>query len=197
MQCSRYAALAGSAPVLAALAGGAPTVLHPAFDPPAAAAAVRRYGVTTMAGLDEIFYKMFDVFDYPDPFPTVRYAVFGSFNGSPQDFIATADKRAFKGVGAYGMSELQGLFALQPAGADADRRSRGGGFPASAEAQIRIRDVDGGRLLPLGEVGEIEVRAPSMMLGYFGDEESTASAFTGDGFFKTGDFRTAERRRKL
>ena len=177
----------GLAPVLAALAGGAPTVLHPAFDPPAAAAAVRRYGVTTMAGLDEIFYKMFDVFDYPHPFPTVRYAVFGSFNGSPQDFIATADKRAFNGVGAYGMSELQGLFAVQPAGADADRRSRGGGLPASAEAQIRIRDVDGGRLLALGEVGEIEVRAPSMMLGYFGDEESTASAFTGDGFFKTGD----------
>lgn len=177
----------GMTQTLAALAGGAPTVLHTAFDPPAAAEAIRRYGVTTMAAVDDVFYKMLDVSDDPCPFPSLRYVVFGSFNGSPQDFIAVAEARSLKAVGAYGMSEFQGLFALQPATADADRRSRGGGFTASPHAEVRIRDVEHGELLPPGKIGEIEVRAPSMMLRYFSDEEATSAAFTSDGFLKTGD----------
>lgn len=177
----------GMTQTLAALAGGAPTVLHTAFDPAAAANAIRHFGVTTMAAVDDVFYKMFDISDDPHPFPSLRYVVFGSFNGSPQDFMAAAEARSLKAVGAYGMSEFQGLFSLQRATADADRRSRGGGFAASPHAEIRIRDVEYGELMPPGKVGEIEVRAPSMMLRYFGDDEATAAAFTRDGFLKTGD----------
>jgi fatty-acyl-CoA synthase len=172
---------------LAALAGGAPTVLQTAFEPSGAAAAIRRYGVTTMAGVDEVFYKMLDVFPEPHPFPSLRYVVFGSFNSSPQDFIRTAEARSLKAVGAYGMSEFQGLFALQPSTASADHRARGGGIPASPQARIRVRDVERGHLLPPGEAGELEVSAPSMMLHYFGDEQATAAAFTSDGFLRTGD----------
>ncbi|MDO7836365.1 AMP-binding protein [Sphingobium sp. HBC34] len=41
--------------------------------------------------------------------------------------------------------------------------------------------------LPVGEVGEIAVRGPQVLKGYYNNPEATASAFTSDGFFLTGD----------
>lgn len=105
----------------------------------------------------------------------------------PRDFIRIADARGLTGIGAYGMSEFQGLFSLQPFAADAERRAKGGGFPVSPAARVRVRDTETGLLLPPGQAGELEVAAPSMMLGYYGDEAATAEAFTPDGFLRTGD----------
>jgi long-chain acyl-CoA synthetase len=52
--------------------------------------------------------------------------------------------------------------------------------------EISIRD-DHGHELPLGEQGEICARGPQVMTGYWQRPEETASAMTGDGFFRTGD----------
>lgn len=51
---------------------------------------------------------------------------------------------------------------------------------------VDIRDEDG-RSLPLGEVGEICIRGPQVMLGYWQKPEETARVMTGDGFFRSGD----------
>lgn len=42
--------------------------------------------------------------------------------------------------------------------------------------------------LRLAEDGELLVKSPSLMCGYFGDEELTASVLTSDGYYKTGDY---------
>ncbi len=85
------------------------------------------------------------------------------------------------------MSEMQALFARQPETADIESRSRAGGLLSSPDARVRVRDRDGGTLLPHGERGEIEVRGPSQMTGYHGDAAATAAAVTADGFVRTGD----------
>jgi acyl-CoA synthetase (AMP-forming)/AMP-acid ligase II len=51
---------------------------------------------------------------------------------------------------------------------------------------IAIKD-DAGRSLPLGERGEICVRGPNVMNGYYRQPEENARAFTPDGFLRTGD----------
>ena len=51
---------------------------------------------------------------------------------------------------------------------------------------IAIRDDDG-KDLPLGEVGEICIRGPQVMAGYWNRPDETAKVMTPDGFFKSGD----------
>ncbi|GLS38987.1 long-chain-fatty-acid--CoA ligase [Mesorhizobium tianshanense] len=52
--------------------------------------------------------------------------------------------------------------------------------------KIAIRDDDGNDL-PLGEVGEICIRGPQVMAGYWNRPDETARVMTKDGFFKSGD----------
>jgi long-chain acyl-CoA synthetase len=52
--------------------------------------------------------------------------------------------------------------------------------------EISIRDDDG-IALGFGEVGEICIRGPQVMAGYWNRPDETAKAMTADGFFKTGD----------
>lgn len=52
--------------------------------------------------------------------------------------------------------------------------------------EIAIRDDDGNNL-PLGEVGEICIRGPQVMAGYWNRPDETARVMTKDGYFKSGD----------
>ncbi|MCU0830043.1 MAG: long-chain-fatty-acid--CoA ligase [Rhizobiaceae bacterium] len=52
---------------------------------------------------------------------------------------------------------------------------------------VAIRDEDGTTDMPLGEVGEICIRGPQVMTGYWQRPEETAKVMTSDGFFRSGD----------
>ncbi len=51
--------------------------------------------------------------------------------------------------------------------------------------------------LPTGEVGEVCLRSPAVMSGYWRDPEQTTAAFTGDGFVRTGDLGWIDDRGRL
>jgi long-chain acyl-CoA synthetase len=51
---------------------------------------------------------------------------------------------------------------------------------------IRFVDIDTGQPVALGQRGELQVKGPQVMLGYFGDEAATREAFM-DGWLRTGD----------
>jgi long-chain acyl-CoA synthetase len=57
---------------------------------------------------------------------------------------------------------------------------------------VEIRDAVTGVRVASGESGEIVVRGPSVTPGYWRNPEATAQAFTGDGFFRTGDVGTMD-----
>ena len=68
---------------------------------------------------------------------------------------------------------------------DADGFSGTIGLPLPS-TDIAIRD-EKGKDLPLGEVGEICIRGPQVMAGYWKRPDETAKVMTEDGFFKSGD----------
>jgi long-chain acyl-CoA synthetase len=81
----------------------------------------------------------------------------------------------------YGCTETSALIATQPL---EERRLGSVGKPV-AGVEVRITGADG-EALPAGEDGEICVRGPVLMSGYWNSPEATASAIR-DGWFHTGD----------
>jgi fatty-acyl-CoA synthase len=83
---------------------------------------------------------------------------------------------------------VHALFSLQRENLPLEDRAQGGGTPAaSPRARVRIRDIDTDTLCAPNIPGEIEIFSPTLFKGYFNNAEATASAFTPDGYFKTGD----------
>jgi len=83
----------------------------------------------------------------------------------------------------YGLTEASPVVCV----AALTRESKLGsvGYPIPA-TDLRFVDVDTGEEVAPGQRGEIQVRGPQVMLGYYSDPESTRSSFT-DGWLKTGD----------
>ena len=59
------------------------------------------------------------------------------------------------------------------------------GLPVD-DVEIQVRDADGNELPP-DKMGEVVVRSPRIMKGYWKDEEKTKNAFTPDGWYRTND----------
>ena len=86
-------------------------------------------------------------------------------------------------IEGWGMSETCAIGTNNPV--TSDRFSGTIGLPLPG-VEIAIKDDDG-RSLPVGESGEICIKGPNVMTGYYNQPEETASAFTADGFMRTGD----------
>lgn len=84
---------------------------------------------------------------------------------------------------AYGLSETSPGVSANPTDTDTFTGSIGLPFPST---EVVILDDDG-QPVPLGQAGEIAVRGPQVMPGYWQQPEETAKVMTADGFFKTGD----------
>ena len=84
---------------------------------------------------------------------------------------------------AYGLSETSPAATGNPTDTDAFSGTIGLPFPST---DVAILDDDG-KPVPIGERGEIAIRGPQVMTGYWNQPGETAKVMTPDGFFKTGD----------
>jgi long-chain acyl-CoA synthetase len=86
-------------------------------------------------------------------------------------------------IEGYGLSETSPVATCNPIMAREYSGTIGLPFP---NTDIAILD-DAGQPLPLGQAGEIGIRGPQVMAGYWQRPDETAKAMTPDGFFKSGD----------
>lgn len=168
---------------MASFAAGAPLVMMDAFDAAHASALIRGRALTHVFGTDEMLRRLLEVNPGPAPFPSTRLCGFVL----TRELALAAQERALPIAGLYGSSEVQALFSCQPFELSFDERVLGGGKPASADAELRVRDVASGALLPVGSSGELEIRAPTSFVGYLDNPAANAKAIHTDGFFRTGD----------
>ena len=177
----------GFSSAFATFAAGQPVVLMDTFDGPTAAQLINRHQVTHVFGSDEMFRRIIENVEGHDPFPSARVFGFATFHPGVVEFGKQAWSRRIPMTGLYGSSEVNALFSLQQQHLPVTDRIEGGGMPASKDAEIRIRDIDSGEILPAGGSGTVEIRAATNFIGYLNNPEATAKAIDAEGFFRTGD----------
>ena len=166
-------------------------IFLPAFEPLAVLEAIDRERVSDLFLVPTMLRMLVDHPRFED-FDTrsvrrIRYGASPMDGGLMDRAIAAFPEAGFSQ--AYGMTELSPIATvLDPDDHGPEARASGtlrtAGRP-TATTELRIVDADDNEL-PRGEVGEIVVRGPQMMLGYWNMPEATAQALRG-GWMHTGD----------
>jgi acyl-coenzyme A synthetase/AMP-(fatty) acid ligase len=167
------------------MAGGA-SLLMPQFSPPALTELIEtgRPTVLFVAPAHVAACLKAGLLDKAD-LSSVRIATI-SGSACPPDVAYALEKAMPNGaVGQmWGMTEcFMGLHTPFDGPADIRCETLGGTTPTFEARMIR----EDGSVAPAGEDGELEIRGCSVFAGYYANEEANRAAFTGDGWFRTGD----------
>ena len=90
----------------------------------------------------------------------------------------------------YGLSETSPSATCNPVDAQAYTGTIGLPLPST---ELALLD-DAGHEVPVGQAGEIAIRGPQVMAGYWQRPDETAKVMTADGYFRTGDIGTVDER---
>ena len=93
-------------------------------------------------------------------------------------------------VEGYGLSETSPTATCNPTDSDAFTGTIGLPLPGT---ELKLLDDEGNEVAP-GSPGEIAIRGPQVMAGYWQRPDETAKVMTADGFFRTGDIGTMDER---
>jgi long-chain acyl-CoA synthetase len=159
------------------------------FNAPAAATAVGRHRVTRLFGVPTMFIALLN-------HPAGRSADYSSLracrtNAAPLPPSVKAEFDALVGrevlVEGYGLTETSPLTHANPVG-----RAKAGsiGVPLP-DTDARIVDLETGADVDQGAPGELLIRGPQVMKGYWRKPDATAQAIS-DGWFRTGDVATMD-----
>ncbi|CAN7034926.1 unnamed protein product [Brassica rapa subsp. trilocularis] len=85
----------------------------------------------------------------------------------------------------YGLTETTAIVATMFTKEETERYGSSGLLSPNVEA--KIVDPDTGRLLGVDQTGELWLRSPTVMKGYYKNEEATAETIDSEGWLKTGD----------
>jgi long-chain acyl-CoA synthetase len=114
---------------------------------------------------------------------SLRYIMWGATPVSESVARVVTERTGVRWLPAYGASEVP-VITANPVDRPDEWRLDSAGLPP-AGVELRIADLEDGRVLAPGEVGEIQIRSASVMAGYL-PPEANADAFA-DGWYRTGD----------
>jgi long-chain acyl-CoA synthetase len=166
----------------AVIRAGGTLVLHKKFDVEEILDSLRDNRVTRFYGVPPVYIKILEHPRAGEAMRTVRYC-FSAAASMPAE-VARRWRERF-GVAVH---EGYGLTETTPAATYNHATRWKPGSVGTAIPDVRVRVVDAqGRETPAGTPGEIQVRGPNVMKGYFGKPEETAAALSDDGWLRTGD----------
>ncbi len=178
-----FHAFAATVGLLTPLLHGLSLVPLARFEPAQVAQAIGRHGATIFLGVPSMYSLLLRLPDEAAaPLKGLRFCVSGGA-AMPQAVMAEFEARfGVPVLEGDGPTECGPVTCVNPL--DGERKPGTVGLPVPG-VTMEIRDAEG-RPLPDGETGEICVRGPSVMQGYWNRPDETAQAFFGD-FFRTGD----------
>jgi long-chain acyl-CoA synthetase len=174
-----------------ALMYGLTLVMHPRFDPAEILTSIETHRATMFEGVPTMYLYMLahpdlDAFDLSS---LTRCTVGGQT--MPVAKMEEVERRfGCPLIELWGMTEIAGLGTTFPSNGPRKLGSIGIAMPW---VEARVGDVaDAGVTMPRGEVGELMIRGPIVMQGYYGNKEATRATIEPDGWLHTGDLATMD-----
>jgi long-chain acyl-CoA synthetase len=183
--------IAGSGWNTAVMFNGAPTVMTRDVDLPAILKAIPEHGVTHALFVPAVLQFLLSVPGVEDvDFSTLRTIVYGASPITDRVLVRAMEVFGADFIQVYGLTETTGAVTqLSPEDHDPEGNPdllRSCGKPMHG-VELRIVDAETGDDADEGAVGEVWIRSPQNMKGYWGKPEETAAALTEDNWMKTGD----------
>lgn len=145
---------------------------------------IKNTGFTTITGVNTLFNALLNNPKFKEvDFSHLKCALAGGMALQKAVAKKWIELTKFPLIEAYGLTETSPAATINPMYLREYNGSIGLPVPST---DISIRD-DEGKELPLGETGELCIKGPQVMRGYWQRPEETAQAFTEDGFLRTGD----------
>jgi acyl-CoA synthetase (AMP-forming)/AMP-acid ligase II len=176
-----------SAVLLGALIAGGSVYMTGRFDPMRARVEIEKNEITLLMGAPAIFNQLLQYAKLRKiselKFPALRIA---TSSGAPLD---PATKLGIEGLlgmvlhNGYGVTECSPTIAMTRPERPRTDTSVGEIFP---DVEIALVGSDG-KIVGPGEVGELRVRGPNVMKGYYRAPDETAAVVDGEGWFNTRD----------
>jgi long-chain acyl-CoA synthetase len=145
---------------------------------------LKKYPVTAMVGVNTLYRALLDAPEFSEvDLHTLKVVNAGGM--AVQRVVAERWKKAtgVPIIEAYGLTETSPGAICNPINIEEWTGTIGMPFPSTQA--IILDEVD--HEMPLGQVGEICIRGPQVMAGYWNRPDETAKVFTHDGWLRTGD----------
>ncbi len=167
------------------IAGGSEIILHPKFELDAVMKDLSKKKPTVFPGVPTMYMA---IANHPDiakfDLSSLKFCASG---GAP---LPVDVQEQFQRVTGCRLLEGWGMTETSPSGTSTpmtDKRVAGAAGVPLPGIEIRILDVDDkSKVIATGEIGEIAIKGPNVMKGYWNKPDVTAESFVGD-FFLTGD----------
>jgi len=169
--------------LLATLYIGGKGVILDRFSPEGAVDLITRYGVTIFPRVPAMFNQLLNTPGIdPKCLASVHFCVSGGapLPGTLQNRFEEYYKVPI--IEGYGLSETSPLVSVTP---PAGKKKKGSVGPPIPHTTVRVVDRSGNHL-PIGHIGEIIVKGPQVMKGYFRRHDVTQKTIQGE-FLYTGD----------
>ena len=170
---------------LSALTAGVPVTLFPRWDPRAFLDALREDRISIISGVPTMWMSVLaEASDGSGAeAPALRAVSSGGAAISGQVLRTFEERFGAPVVEGYGLTETSAVGTFNPI---VGVRKQGSAGCATPRMEVRIIDLDG-REVPAGVDGEICLRGPAIMAGYWNRPEATAEVLDAEGWFRTGD----------
>lgn len=166
------------------LCNGAQVVMLPRFELKALLHLLTRTGANILPAVPTLIGALAKAGKQAEPHLSSLEVVISGGAALPNETRAAFAKvsKALLAEG-YGLTEASPVVCCAALRVPGKPMSIGQPVPAT---DIRFIDIDTSKPVPLGERGELQVKGPQVMLGYYNSEEATRDAFM-DGWLRTGD----------
>jgi fatty-acyl-CoA synthase len=162
---------------------GGTLVLERTFDPARALALLTEERISVMIGVPVMWQGIAEAPGFAAADLSALTTAITGGAPVPESLLRTYQAKGVAIRQAYALTEATGIATQLPARLALEKRHSAG--MATMHTRLRIVDADGQPCAP-GETGEILVRGPQVMAGYWANPEATAAALR-DGWLHTGD----------